>query len=623
MRLERPAGLAGAAVLAIAVAAISSTAFAYFTAAGVGEASAGVTRLSAPSIGSAVPAPSAVTLSWSAVTAPGPGTVTYTVTRDGGEPAGNCPGRSAPSSTTSCTDKGLEIGIHTYTVTARWRSWTAVSAPAAAEVSVAAATHFVLSAVSSTPAAGTADNLTITAKDSKGNTATSYAGSHNLVFSGASSSSGGNAPTVANSSGAAKAFGSETAITFTAGVASVSGTTNGVMTLYAAEAAAVSVSDGSIKSEPNLEVTVISGAATKLSLAATSTTPVAGAADNLTITALDVYGNVATTYNSSHNLVFSGASASPSGETPTVTNNGGVAKAFGIATTITFASGVTTVSGAGNGVMKLYKSGSASLTVSDGSISSAATAVTASPAPASQLSLAAASTTPVAGAPDNLTVTALDPYGNTATAYTGSHNLVFSGAGTSPSGSAPTVISSGGSTVNFGGSTAIGFSAGVAQVAASKNGVMKLNKAETASVVASDGTISTPTGLAITVSPGAASKLALTHVTTTGAVSTTCLFTCTVTTLGNNKTIQANVAVADSLGNTVSALGSGHSVNVTSTGGTITGAPLTLTIPTTGPAESASQFTYTSKSSGNFTDTITVATSAGTVYTSATLTASK
>jgi len=142
--------------------------------------------------------------------------------------------------------------------------------------------------------------------------------------------------------------------------------------------------------------------------------------------------------------------------------------------------------------------------------------------------------------------------------------------------------------------------------------------------VASDGTISTPTGLTITVSPGTASKLALTHLTAgAGSIGAGCLFTCTVTSLGNNNTIKANVAVADSLGNTVSALGSGHSVKVTSTGGTIAGAPLTLAIPTAGAAETASQFTYTSKSSGSFTDTITAATSAGTVYTSATVTASK
>ena len=39
-----------------------------------------------------------MTVTWGAVTAPGAGTVTYYVTRDGGKPAGNCPTDAAPTS---------------------------------------------------------------------------------------------------------------------------------------------------------------------------------------------------------------------------------------------------------------------------------------------------------------------------------------------------------------------------------------------------------------------------------------------------------------------------------------------------------------------------------------------
>jgi hypothetical protein len=150
---------------------------------------------------------------------------------------------------------------------------------------------------------------------------------------------------------------------------------------------------------------------------------------------------------------------------------------------------------------------------------------------------------------------------------------------------------------------------------------MKLNRAEAASIAVTDGSISTPAGLAVTVKPTTASKLALTQVTIgAGLLGTPCLFTCAVTNLGNSGTIKANVAVTDSFGNTVTALGSGHAVKVTSTGGTIVGTP--LTIASSGAAESTAQFIYTSKASGSFTDTITAATSAGTTYTSATATAS-
>jgi len=618
-----PAGVAGVAVAATLAAGVCGSAFAYFSTTGAGDASAGVTKLSAPSISSAVPAiGGTVALSWSAVTAPGSGTVTYTVSRDGGAPAGTCPGSSSPGTATSCTDSGLEVGTHTYTVTARWRSWTATSSPASAKVTVGPATHFTLNAASSTPTAGVADNLTISALDANGGTVTTYSGSHSLVFSGASASPGGTAPTVANSSGTATAFGNATAISFTAGVASVTSSKNGVMKLYRAGATSVSVSEGSISSEPSLALTVAPAPASKLSLSAASTTPTAGSSDDLTTTALDTYGNTATSYTGSHNLTFSGASASPSGELPTVTDSSGIATAFGSATAINFTSGVASVSGSANGTMKLYKSGATSLKVSDGTFTSSALSVTVAGATATKLSLAAASTTPTAGASDNLTTTALDVYGNTASSYTGSHNLTFSGASASPSGAAPTVVSSAGTASAFGSATAINFTSGVASVSSSKNGVMKLNKAEAASVSVTDGSISTTAGLAVTVSPAAAAKLALTQVTVSaGTIGSTCFFTCSVTGLGNSGTIKAGVAVTDSLGNAVTSLGSGHAVKITSNGGTIASTP--LAISATGAAESSGQFTYTSRVSGAYTDTITVATSEGTTYTSATATASK
>ena len=58
-------------------------------------------------------------------------------------------------------------------------------------------------------------------------------------------------------------------------------------------------------------MTVAPGAASKITLSAASTTPAAGAADNLTTTAFDTYGNVATAYTGSRSLTFSTASASP------------------------------------------------------------------------------------------------------------------------------------------------------------------------------------------------------------------------------------------------------------------------------------------------------------------------
>jgi hypothetical protein len=274
--------------------------------------------------------------------------------------------------------------------------------------------------------------------------------------------------------------------------------------------------------------------------------------------------------------------------------------------------------------MKLYKSGATSIKASDGTFTTANISVTVAAATASKFLLAAATITPVAAANDSLTTTAQDPYGNTATAYTGAHNLIFSGSSASPSGALPTVADSSGTAINFGGETAIAFTSGVATVVSStKNGAMKLNRAGAASITVSDGSISNPTPLAVTVSPGAAARWGLININiSAGALGPNCLFACTLTGIGNSGAVTAKVAVTDSIGNTANAVGTGHAAKVTTNGGgTISGTP--LTISSTGAAESATTFTFTSKSSGVFSEIVTVAASTGTAYTTATLTASK
>jgi hypothetical protein len=493
--------------------------------------------------------------------------------------------------------------------------------PTALVITVATtATRLLLAASTTTPTAGASVNLTITALDIYENTVTAYTGAKNLTFSGASASPGANKPTVTNSSGTATNFGSTTAITFTAGVATVSTTKNGVMKLYDAEEASITVSDGTIASEPGLKMTVAAAAASKLVLAAATTTPTAGAVDNLTTTAQDTYGNVATSYSGAKSITFTGASASPGGNVPTVSDSSGTEVAFGTPTSINFSEGIAAVSAGKNGAMKLYKIGSTTINASDGTFTTANVSLTVATT-ASKLLLAAATTTPVAAAADNLTITAQDAYANTVTTYTGAKNLTFSGSSASPNGTLPSVVNSAGTAINFGSTTAITFTNGVASVASSKNGVMKLNLAGAASITVSDGAISNPTPLAATVSPGAAARWALTNIAiSAGTLGPNCLFTCTLTGLGNSGTVSAKVAVTDSVGNTVSALGSGHAAKITSNGtGTIVGTP--LAIPSTGAAETATTFTYTSKSSS--TEILTAAASEGTAYTAATLTASK
>ncbi len=528
---------------AVALGVVTTGAFAYWTTTGTGSASGSVSAFSVPTISSSTPGAGTVALSWTAVSPPGSGTVNYYVSRDGGEPGGSCPSSSSPSTVTSCTDSGVSVGTHEYTVTAVWSSWTATSTTKSVQVTFGPATHFSLTAASTTPTAGAADNLTITAKDAGNNTVATYAGSHSLTFGGAATI-GSFTPTVTNSSGTVTSFGTETAINFTNGVASVSGANNGVMKLYKVENAAITVSDGTINNGAGLSVSVGSAAAANFSLTAASTTPTAGATDNLTITALDAYGNTATTYTGSHTLTFGGA-ATIGANHPKVTNSSGTATSFGSGTAINFTSGVASVSGANNGVMTLYKAETAKVTVSSGAVNNGSgLPVTVSEGPASSMSLTAASTTPTAGATDNLTITALDAYGNTVTTYTGSHSLTFGGAATIGSFT-PTVTNSSGTATSFGTETAINFTSGVASVSGANNGVMTLYKAETAKVTVSDGTINNGAGLSVTVSPSPAASLSLTAASTTPTAGA-----------ADNLTITAK----DAYGNTATTYAGSHSL---------------------------------------------------------------
>ncbi|MBA3807202.1 MAG: hypothetical protein H0X28_02215, partial [Solirubrobacterales bacterium] len=189
---------------------LASGAVAYFTTTGTGAAAGGITILAAPTISSATPGAGTVALTWSAVSAPGPGEVSYYLRRDGGAPEGSCPSSTATATVTSCTDTGVAVGTHQYTVTAVWRSWTATSTIVEAQVTFGPATHLVLAASTTTPTAGVADNLTITAKDQSNNTVTTYTGSHNLTFGGAASI-GASIPSVSSSAGVVTSFGSVTA----------------------------------------------------------------------------------------------------------------------------------------------------------------------------------------------------------------------------------------------------------------------------------------------------------------------------------------------------------------------------------------------------------------------------
>jgi hypothetical protein len=292
------------------VVLIVTSATAFFTATGSGHAAATVGSLTAPAAPTAAAGAGTVALSWSTVSPPsGTGTVSYYVQRDGANAGGNCPTQASPSTATSCTDSGLSAGTYHYTVTAVWNSWSATSGSSAVTLASGALHHFSLAASTTTPTAGASDNLTITAKDSAGNTVTAYVGDQTLTFSGASTI-GANQPTVTSKTGTPVAFGTAETITFGSGIATVSGSSNGVMTLYKAETATVTVSDGTHTGSVSVTVSAAAAAA----IAATS-----GAGQSATVstvfttqlaaTVTDSYGNAKSGVSVTFGAPASGASA--------------------------------------------------------------------------------------------------------------------------------------------------------------------------------------------------------------------------------------------------------------------------------------------------------------------------
>ena len=446
---------------------------AYWSGAGAVSASASVATLSAPAISKAAPGAGTVELAWSAVTAPASGTVEYYVTRDGGAPGSGCPSSSSRSTATSCTDTGLSVGTHEYTVTAVWRTWTATSAAKSIAVAFGPATHFQLEAASTTPTAGEADDLTITAKDASNDTVATYSGSHSLIFEGAAEAPGGEEPVVLDKSGVERTFGEATAIAFTEGRATVSGSTNGVLKLYDAQTTTIEVKEGAIEGASG-SLTVKAAATKKLSVP-TPSEQTAGTAFNVTLTATDEWGNKTTSYAGSKALAFSEPASSPSGKAPSYP------------ATVTFTAGVGAASS-----IKLYDAQTTTLKTSEGSIEGASGSFTVKAGATKKLSVPTPSEQE-AGVAFNVTLTATDEYGNLTTSYAGTKTLTWSGPSSSPSGQTPSYPST---------ATTVAFTVGVGTASA-----IKLYDAQTtATLKAKEGTIEGASG-SFTVKAAAAKTL--------------------------------------------------------------------------------------------------------------------
>ena len=266
-------------------------------------------------------------------------------------------------------------------------------------VSPLAASQLAVSAPA-TVTAGQAFNFTVTAEDQFNNTAPTYTGT--VTFTLANSDSGAVLP--ANS-------------TLTSGVGVFTGilTTSGTQTLLASDTSTSSI-EGSGSTE------VDAAAANSFTVQATPRTVAAGAPVTVTVTALDQYGNTAAAYSGTVTFTSSDTLAS---------------------TVLPGSSSLT--SGVGTFSATLTTAGSQTLTATDANTSgstgtitgtSGTIAVTAATASHFGVTAAAAAT---AGSAILFTVTALDPFGNTAPSYAGTVTFTGSdsGASTSLPGNSP------------------------------------------------------------------------------------------------------------------------------------------------------------------------------------------
>jgi hypothetical protein len=249
----------------------------------------------------------------------------------------------------------------------------------AANVSPAAATHLVV-ASSGSAVAGTPMTFTVTAQDAYSNTATSYAGTVHFT-----------------SSDTAAALPANSSLAAGTGSFTVTFKTSGSQTLTATDTSTSSITGGSA-------VTVSPAAATHFVVSAPATTT-AGTAVTVTVTALDVYNNIATGYAGTVHFTSTDSLA-------------------------ILPANATLTGGVGLFSATLETAGSRTLTATDtsnGSLTGSSGAVSVSPAAATRFTVSAASSV-AAGSALTVTVTAKDAYNNTVTGYGGTVHITSSDA---------------------------------------------------------------------------------------------------------------------------------------------------------------------------------------------------
>ena len=270
---------------------LAAPAWAYFTSQGSGSGSAQLALLLAPSdvTATATPPGDDVVVSWGETPPASPGAgVGYLVTRsDGtgwtpvcGSPPGSPVDVGEVGAHLSCSDQKLPAGTYSYAVTAELGSWTSQAVTTAPVQVPQVLTSLRVDPSTSSPTAGTALSLRITALDQSALPYLAWSGMRCLVFSGPGPSLTGTAETTPTYPPAG-ACPQGSAVQFDQGVAKATAT------LVKAETAAIrarDVASGLVGTSPPITVQAAPDPPPTTTAISTTTTTTAAAPDPPTTT---------------------------------------------------------------------------------------------------------------------------------------------------------------------------------------------------------------------------------------------------------------------------------------------------------------------------------------------------
>ena len=354
---------------------------------------------------------------------------------------------------------------------------------------------FALSSSTTSPTAGTPFSLTVTANDQYGNLDTNYSGTHCVVFTGVPNAPDGTGNSYPSPGSCAP---NDSAVTFSAGQAT--GGNAPSVTLVNAASVNLSLSDVASGHGGFTGLSVGPGTLASYTLS-TSASPSAGAAFPLSISALDQFGNLDTNYTGQQCITFSGPSNAPDGTPPLYPVPG--PSCAGGSSNVTFDSG--SASGANVASLTLFDAQGTTLYAANPAATAAGSlAFTVGPSSLDSYALSPSTTSPTAGQPFTVSLTAFDQYQNIDSNYSGSECVTFAGPHVAPDGTGPTypeagTCAVGDSQMTFDGGEATGVDAAT----------LTLSDAEAVQLVATDVASGQGGSTSLTVGNGPFTQLAI------------------------------------------------------------------------------------------------------------------